>query len=60
MHAVAAAGVDVPCGVELDAVGDTGVGVGEDASVGERLRGGVDVEFVAVWIIERWDEIALG
>jgi len=46
VHAVAAAGPDVPSHVGVDAVGESGVGVGECAAVGERAVVAADVEGV--------------
>ena len=48
MHSIAAARVYVSVFVNVDSVGDAGVGVCEDASVDERLCNWVDVELVAV------------
>lgn len=43
MDAIAAAGPDISGRVGVDAVGETGVGVGEDATVRERGVAGADV-----------------
>lgn len=48
MHAVAAAGVDVTCGVDLDAVRNSCVREGEDAPIEEGGGRAVDVVCVTV------------
>lgn len=48
MYSVTTPGVEVPLCVELETVWDSGINVGEDATVAEGACARVDVVFVAV------------
>lgn len=49
MYSIATPGVEVPLCVELETVWDSGVDVGEYATIAEGACARVDVVFVAVW-----------